>query len=118
MHCEPAVTQTAAIDYCKKEGIFEERGTKKLTSEDGGQMNKERFAQAYAAAKTGAFDEIPEDILIRYYRTLKEIRKDNMTKPNSLDRLQNLWIYGEAGTGKTRLADAIAPTSYSKNCNK
>lgn len=129
MHCENANTQAAAIEYCKKDGLFEEKGTKKETAQDqghhgekggkeGGEKEKKRWSDAYNNAKTGDFELIPEDILIRYYRTLKEIRKDNMIKPDSLDKLQNLWIYGEAGTGKTRLADAIATTSYSKNCNK
>ncbi|ALE29538.1 replication associated protein [Lake Sarah-associated circular molecule 2] len=116
MHCEVSRgTQDEAIKYCMKDGDYAEKGTKKL---DGASAEKNRWEQARVSAKEGRLDDVPADIYIRCYRTLKEIAKDNMPKPESLTELKNLWIYGPAGSGKTRLADAIVPISYSKNCNK
>jgi len=115
MHCEVAKTQEEAITYCKKDGDWTERGTARL---EGGTAEKKRWDDAWNSAKLGDFEAIPKDILMRNYRTIKEIAKDHMPKPDSLTELKNLWIYGPAGSGKTRLADAIVPVSYSKNCNK
>jgi len=36
----------------------------------------------------------------------------------ALTVLKNLWIHGDAGTGKTALADSILPNAYPKNCDK
>lgn len=115
MHCETAKTSTQAIEYCKKSGDFAEKGTPKL---DGGLSEKNRWEDARTAAKEGRIEDLPADIYWRFYRTAKEIAKDHMVKPDSLSELKNIWIYGQAGSGKTRLADSILPGAYSKNCNK
>jgi len=119
MHVETAKgTQEEAITYCKKEGDWAEKGTPKGGAKLGGQKNLERWEDAWEKAKVGDLDAIPKDILIRNYRTFKEIAKDYMETPEALIELRNLWLCGPAGVGKTRLADMLAPGSYSKNCNK
>lgn len=107
-----------AADYCKKDGDFLEYGTPPMTSEQAGNREAERWKSAKLAAQENRLDDIPDDIYIRYYRTVKEIAKDHITMPNPLDQLCNEWWHGESGTGKSRKAFDEHPGAYRKMCNK
>lgn len=84
---------------------------------DGGAMEIARWEAARSAARDGRLDDIPADIYIRHYRTLKDIRKDHMPELPALNTLKNFWIYGESGSGKTAVADFLIPGAYPKNCD-
>ena len=109
-------TLLQAATYCKKDGDFEEFGD--APSEDGGAANKKRWSEAVECAKAGDFDNIPADIFFKYYRTCKELAKDNMPKPPDADGTTGVWIYGPAGVGKSRLARQDYPDAYFKMQNK
>lgn len=54
---------------------------------------------------------------MKHYGNLKRIEKDHMVIQDAAD-LRGVWIYGEAGVGKSRKARQDFPDHYPKLCNK
>lgn len=116
-----AAKGTAAqnIAYCSKEDPNPEiTGSPPSTQAAGGDKEKDRWANAYALAKVGNLQDVPGDIALRCYRTLKEIAKDNMVKPDDREGTTGVWLCGPAGCGKSRKAREDYPSSYLKMANK
>lgn len=106
-------------DYCSKEGNFEERGIRPMSQKRKGDANVERYDMARESAKLGKFDDIPSDIYIRHRSTLRAIFAETQSAPSALTgELQNQWIWGPAGAGKTSRAMAENPGAYLKGLNK
>ena len=78
-------------------------------------MEKARWEQAREDAKKGCFEAIPADIYIKHYSSLHRIFQDNMPQPASIDTLQNEWIYGPTGVGKSRSVRDYHPLSWLGN---
>lgn len=102
--------------YCMKEesrveGPFE-FGDKPIK-----RNSKTDWDSVFLNAKRGNFDNIPSDIKVRCYSNLKKIEKDHIVCRDSKD-LRGVWIYGPAGSGKSRLAREQYPESYFKLANK
>jgi hypothetical protein len=58
-------------------------------------------------ARAGRYDDIPADILVRYYGNIKRLRVDSMVCPTR-PTIECYLYWGEPGTGKTRRAFAEA----------
>lgn len=106
------------ITYCSKDGVFTERGDRPLSSSDKGDQERLRWATALELARNGTFDEIEPQILIGHYSSLRRIHSDFLPPPIENPVLQNYWLYGRSGIGKSRLARVRFPEIYPKPLNK
>lgn len=117
-HVEIARSVDAAIEYTQKDGDFVERGVRPKSDRARGEDEKARWEEAWEAAKAGRIEEIPPDIRVRCYNSIKRIQKDYMGKPQHLASPCGIWIYGESGIGKTKAVYDRFPGLYSKNASK
>lgn len=70
-----------------------------------------------SSAKRGSFEDIPADIYIRHYSSLKRIRVDSMENVPRPEVSSRVFI-GPSGVGKTRLAwEQAGNDAYIKNPN-
>jgi len=104
--------------YCTKDGDITEHGKQPLSKRKRGEDEKLRWENARTAAKEGRIDDIEADIYLRFYRTLKEIKKDHMVQPQEAEDVTGVWIYGPPGCGKSRGARTDYPGAYLKGQNR
>jgi hypothetical protein len=108
------------VEYCSKDGTFEERGIRPLSKKRQGEKEKERWDLALQCAKKGRWDEVPESILVRYGKGLEwavqKIEESTRDLSDTDEKME--WYYGASGTGKSRRAREENPGAYLKACNK
>lgn len=111
-------TPSQNYNYCTKDGDFVERGDRPLDPRERGQLERDRYASAWASATTNRLLEIPEDIRIRHYGTLKRIARDYQPALPRLPATSGIWIHGISGCGKTRAVYDAYPDAYPKPMSK
>lgn len=111
-------TVDQAVDYAHKDGDVEEVGDRPLSQKRKGELEKQRWSDAFASCKMGKLDDVPDDIRMRYYSTCKKIKADHATRPEEIDELSGEWIYGPAGCGKSRRARDENPVFFDKPLTK
>lgn len=106
-----------AIEYCKKEGNYFEKGDKPMSQKDKGDAEKRRWEELKEHAKNDDLDWIREeqtDLYVRYTNGIKKLCTEYRKVPDMDDLddegLKNrfLWIWGPTGTGKSHSAREIA----------
>lgn len=116
-HCELAKSR-AASDYVWKEDTAVAGTRFELGSLPRKRSSATDWDGIWEAAKSGNLMDIPADIRIRTYHTLKRIRQDFMERPEDLPDVCGKWYYGVPGAGKSFKARQDYPNSYLKPCNK
>jgi hypothetical protein len=120
VHAEPCKSEQASIDYCQKQETRVE-GPLEFGEPPFHANKKEDWDKIWEAAKQGDLESIPATIRTIHYKTLKAIAKDHMIFKDS-DHLRGIWIWGEAGSGKSRWVRQQALEMgyglYPKLCNK
>ena len=77
-------------------------------------MESERWIAAWDSAKAGAIEEVPADIRIRCYSTLRRSGMDYMPRIEPLADVCGIWLFGRSGIGKTRAALGKYPEAFIK----
>ena len=118
-HLEPrkgSVDQ--AVEYCKKEGDFEERGEKPKSQKERGEMEKKRWKRVLELAEAGDYDTLKEEEPGVWCLHEEKLRKKKKTKPEALSigpgQKVHEWYYGVPGSGKSHKARMEHPGAYIK----
>lgn len=111
-------THEQAIEYCKKEGNWEERGTPpksgKRTAAERAEMNQEIWEKPLR-------ELVREGIIsIKEVRAIKNAKMDLALEFEEYEHetVRGVWIYGPPGTGKSHKARVDYPNAYRKAQNK
>lgn len=116
-HAEPSKSSAANQYVWKEETRIE--GTKfELGETPFNRNSKTDWERAKQLAKEGKLDDIPADVFIKFYNTLKTIRRDYMGEVADLGSTAGIWIHGPPGVGKSHFAREQYPGAYLKPQNK
>ena len=78
----------------------------------GGEMEKGAYQEAWELAKKGKIEEISPRKRVRYYNTWVDVASRYPPDMPALDTLNNLWIVGPPGCGKSRWVHQMYPRCY------
>ena len=111
--------------YCEKDGKSWEKGELPADPAVKGLKEKEKWAEIVKMSKAGEVESICEkypQVFFCHYRKMKRIQADYCAPLEDLGVLNNLWLYGATGTGKSKYARRLCRqekvTMYSKGINK
>lgn len=116
---QPAYAPASAAIYTKKDGDIYERGERPV--HDQKENGKRNWAEIKALAEEGKFDEIAPAIYITQMNNLQRVydRAQTKRKLEELPQLDNLWVVGKTGTGKSRyVRDTYGESIYEKSYDK
>lgn len=116
IHCEKVKVNNGADKYCMKEETRVD-GPVEYGEKPVERNKKTDWEEVWQKAKEGKIEEIPASIRVIHYNKLKSIAKDHM-KFKDCDHLRGIWIWGQAGAGKSRWAREQSESMYPKLCNK
>lgn len=116
-------TVQQAIDYCKKDNLFTERGTQPLDQDEvlnrGRTKANANHREIIRNAEQGNFDWIKEHYPAVWIARHAQLRSMYKPTPTILDgELHHEWWVGDTGCGKSRQVWRLYPNHYQKQLNK
>lgn len=110
VHWEASRSQ-ASEEYCIKEDSKIE-GPWEFGHKPIKRQSKHDWEKIRDLAKQGKIDEVPADIYVKSYSTLKRIAEDHHSAPDTLPQCRGIIITGEAGLGKTSYVRSIVHADH------
>lgn len=108
-------THLQNFEYCTKGSDFKEFGK---FPEEPKESGKKFWQEFIASCRAGTAEETHPQQFVQYHSFVIKMQKENPPKLDDLDKLENVWLYGEAGAGKSRLARQRYPDYFDKSINK
>lgn len=108
-----------AIEYCKKENDFYEKGTKPISQAEKGEKGKAVWSQVLLHARQGNLQWIEDNypkIFIWFSNKLQGLRIPKITIQQG--ELLHEWWTGSTGTGKSKTVWELYPDHFQKELNK
>lgn len=100
-------------NYGKNVDIIFEYGTPPSNKHQikGGEKNKERWDQAWEAARSGRMLDIPTDLRVCHYNVFKKVKVDYGDRPADIIPIPgvkvNYWFYGKSGKDYCRVVSSV-----------
>lgn len=120
IHAEKCKSDKASMEYCQKKETRIE-GPLEFGEKPMHRNSKADWDEVWNKAKEGKIEDIPATIRTIHYKTLKAISKDYLEFKDK-SHLRGIWIWGEAGSGKSKWvrdqAELTKKKLYPKLCNK
>lgn len=109
-----------AVEYCKKEGDYEEKGEKPMNQKEKGAAGKAAMREIVKRARDGDEEWLLENHPGEYYRHLATFRSHKKPKVEVMEYSEtpHEWWVGPTGTGKSRWLWDQYPEHYRKDQNK
>ena len=112
-------------EYCKKGGDFLEFGDSPVPPEISGArgtvQRKVNWLKVVRLSEQGDWAKLRRRyprVFLSHYRTIRAVHKDFGDRPDDLESVCGVWIYGAAGVGKSHYARETYGVHYDKACNK
>lgn len=117
-HLEPQRgTCNQAIEYCKKDGDFEEWGD--APDLGGGKTQREKWIRLIELSERGELDRLRDEFPGEYFRYHERIRSLRIRESRILQgELEHEWWVGPSGSGKSRRLWTEYPDHFAKELNK
>jgi len=115
-HIEPARSNERCIDYCQKEDTHIEGPWTFGTAPQQGKRNDlEAAIKALKDHGMGAVIQDFPEIYVKYHRGLEAIEYQLQNERSKEDPGKRIWIWGPAGSGKTRFVHDLDHNTYVKD---
>lgn len=112
-------TPKQASEYCEKEGDVFEKGTRPLSQIEKGQVEKDRWSDAFLAVKEGRIEDVDAELKCRSLKSIEyAVHRERVSKRKleTMDGdMEHEWFVGETGCGKSRTARLENPGAYVKD---
>jgi len=118
-HAEWEQDGNKGLHYGLNADVYE-RGTPPMDKKTQGENEQQRWEDALNLAKRGKVEEVEPKIQIQYIRNLEYIQnKASETRVKEDVPIQNFWLWGKTGTGKSRsVRTQYRGEIYTKMANK
>lgn len=103
------------IDYVTKEDPHAyEKGTRPCTQAEKGAKGAAKIKEMWEYAKKGDFEKIPFQLI----KTAEYVHAKYGSQPSDRDVLDNIWLWGKSGIGKSSYVRRTYPVFYTKSMSK